>query len=167
MYGNLIGEQKNALSSQLLKFYKRNYYFGIVVMSLVSGIGAAVLYVFVISSIDAIHGLLIFIVPFIVALCIYIGEKLSDMYMAEVIRYYQQGICIVRRSGRRFFLRWEDIREIRPLVAYGKIKVPDHILFFKRPFPGFTPVSAEVGRKIEEYLKEFREKEGFLNKANK
>ncbi len=165
MYSNLIEEQKNVLSSPLLKFYKKNYHFGLVVMSLFSGIGAVVLYVFVLYSIEAVRGLLIFIVPFIVALCIYIGERLSDMSIADMIRYYQQGICIVRRSGRRFFLKWEDIREIRPLGAYGKIRVPDYMLFFKKPFPGNTPVSAEVGKKIEEYLREFREK-GYIEQSN-
>ena len=109
----------------------------------------------------------------IICILVHLQHRLIEGNFPKTVYYSNAGIGWITRRGKEVFVPWNNIIKASPIVDYGKRrgygngKVSDYILYFKKPFPGFTPVSAEVGQKIEEYLREFREKEGFLNKANK
>ena len=155
-----IEKQQNTLSQNLLKVHKKNRNFAVLILPLLTFVLSVIFYIAIIYPIRPTQGLLIFILPFFIALLGWSGWKWAERDIAEKIYYYQEGIQVVRRSGNKIFLQWNDILDVRPLKAYGKIKVPDYMLFFKKPFPGYTPVSAEVAEKIREYMDKYKNQEG-------
>ena len=42
------------------------------------------------------------------------------------------------------------------ILGYSKGEVTDYMLFFKKPFPGFAPVSKDVTEKLMMYMMKYK-----------
>ena len=106
----------------------------------------------------------------ILPLFVYFVDRHIDKSLPKTIYYAPDGLCWITRGGKKVFVPWEDITKVIPIGDYGRImgygngKVPDYMLFFRKPFPGYTPVSAEVAEKIREYMVKYKETENLRQK---
>jgi len=65
----------------------------------------------------------------------------SHIYRKSIIKeiyYYDSYIIGLSLSNKEIVIKYSDITKTKPLIKYGKTRVPDYMLFFKKPFP---PVS--------------------------
>jgi len=122
--------------------------------------------------------LVLYAVAVIVPFYLRLEYRRAEGRLPRIIYYSNAGIRWVTRKGKEIFVPWADIIKVSPIGDYGRImgfgngKVSDYGIYYRKTVMGFRIVSAEafceeVGRKIEEYLREFREKEGFLSEDNK
>ena len=174
----ILGEQKNELSENLQRIRKRDRVFYPLLFFFI-GLAVATLNIYFRHSTNAWVMALYYAVVFFLPVALYFAYPYLDGTWPKTVYYSSAGIRWITYKGKEVFVPWEQVVKVFPVGDYGKImgygngKVSDYALMFRKPFIGRMSiitevgVSEEVGRKIEEYLREFREKEGFLNKANK
>ena len=150
-------QQENILSAQLLHVHKNNRNFGIIMPFVITIILGPIL--LLINPKRLIWVVSIF--PWALSLFSYVVWRHVYREIPQKLYYHPEGIRWITRAGKEVFVPWNDIREVEPLKAYGKIKVPDYMLFFRKPFPGYMPVSAEVAEKIREYMAKYKETEEY------
>jgi len=172
MEERILGEQRNEFSENLQRIHKRDRLFFPLLCFFVAIVTATV-YVHFKKSTNPYGIVILYVAVIFLPIAVYLQYRHMDGTYPRSIYYSNAGIRWVTRRNKEIFVTWDDIIKVSPIGDYGRImgygngKVSDYILYFKKPFPGYTPVSAEVARKIEEYLREFREKEGFLSEDNK
>ena len=162
MEDKIICKQENNLSENLLRIHRLDRtVFPLYIF--IIGFIAATLNIYFRGITTPWKIVLYYSILLIICILIHLQHRLMDGTYPKTVYYSNAGIGWITRRGKEVFVPWNNIIKASPIVDYGKRrgygngKVSDYILYFKKPFPGFTPVSAEVGQKIEEYLREFRE----------
>jgi len=164
----IIYQQENEFSENLKRIQKRDrLFYPLIALFLVIVVTALNIYFRNITAPRKI--VLYYALVSILPVAVYFGLRYAHGMYPRSIYYSTAGIRWVTRRGKEVFVPWADIIKVSPIGDYGRImgfgngKVTDYGIYYRKRVMGFKIVSAEafseeVGRKIEEYLREFREK---------
>ena len=169
--GKKLEEQANELSSNLQRIHKMDYLFFPLYLLLIWVVVECLLSLVIPDRGFTDMGLFdILLFGILLPLFVYLILRYVDKSFPKTIYYAPEGLYWITRGGKKVFVPWEDITKVIPIGDYGRImgygngKVPDYMLFFRKPFPGYTPVSAEVAEKIREYMVKYKETENLRQK---
>ena len=168
MKNAIIYERENILSENLQRIRKREKVV-IPLFFFIFTVILATLNVYFRGMDNPYWVLVIYAVAVIIPLYIRMESGRAEGRIPKIIYYSNAGLRWTTSNNKEIFIPWNDVIKVSPIGDYGKImgygngKVSDYAIYFKRPFMGFKivsteAVSAEVGQKIGEYLREFREK---------
>jgi len=159
----IIYQQENEFSENLKRIHRRDR-IAYPVIGFFIGLIVVTLNIYFRNITTAWKLLLYYAIVLILPVMGYFEFRYIDGTYPKLVYCSDAGIRWVTRRNKEVFIPWSEVIKVSPvghygaIMGFGKRKVSDYGLFFKKPFPGYTFVSEEVGKKIEEYLREFREK---------
>jgi len=159
----IIYQQENEFSENLKRIHRRDRLFFPSLCFFVA-IVTATAYIYFKKPSNAYGIVILYMAVIFLPIAVYLQYRHMDGTYPRSIYYSNAGIRWITLKNKEVFVPWDNIIKVSPIGDYGRImgygngKVSDYILYFKKPFPGYIPISEEVGKKIEEYLREFREK---------
>jgi len=154
-------EQENVLSANLQRIHRWDRIF-YPLLTFFIGFTFSTLYVSYRNSTNMLGVAILYSVVVLLPIAGYFVYRYLDGTYPKTIYYSNAGLRWVARNNKEVFIPWDDIIKVLPAENYGRIlgygngEVSDYGLFFKRPFPGYTIVSAEVAEKIREYMAEYK-----------
>ena len=154
----IIFEQENILSKELVMFYNRWRIFDLIFYPVLWFVFWLILSLFI--DINFSQMLLVTLLVFVPIFLFIIGTMIAFMRrIFKELKYTKNGFYAISHSGKELFVPWDNIISFRPIGNLGNFngmgirEVPDYSLRFLGQ-KDYCPISADVARKIEEYLRQ-------------